>query len=220
MTIFFAHSLILIRQFKGLPLVLRDAVLDTIIARICGICNPFCTIHRLGDSYIRISAALVVRLVPHCHGTVNLACPDAQLLANPFKRAADRLCNLCVMLRDLPRRLHVREKHTHRVIGNDFVGCRLLAKAKVSHILGDQVKPDLASLFASLLQDKCLKRLVLLRRLLLQNVRQLMPEDDARRRVAAAVSTECAKRPARNHKKTECRSIPFFLSIRFSPRPA
>ena len=141
MTIFFAHSLILIRQFKGLPLVLRDAVLDTIIARICGICNPFCTIHRLGDSYIRISAALVVRLVPHCHGTVNLACPDAQLLANPFKRAADRLCNLCVMLRDLPRRLHVREKHTHRVIGNNFVGCRLLVKAKVPHVLGDRVKP-------------------------------------------------------------------------------
>ena len=89
------------------------------------------------------------------------------------------------MLRDLPRRLHVREKHTHRVIGNNFVGRRLLVKAKALHILGDQVKPDLASLFASLLQDKCLKRLVLLRRLLLQNMRQLMPENDARRRVAA-----------------------------------
>ena len=134
-----------------LCIVLRDAVLDTIIARPCGICNPFCTVHCLGDSCICISAALVVHLVPHCGSAVDLACSDAQLLANPCKRATNRLGNPRVMLRDLPRRLHVREKHTHRVIGNNFVGCRLLVKAKIPHILGDRVKPRLASLFASLL---------------------------------------------------------------------
>lgn len=73
--------------------------------------------------------------------------------------------------------------------------------------------PDLASLFASLLQGKCLKRLILLRRLLLQNMRQLMPENNARRRFAAAVSTECAKRPARNNKKRNAGAFRFFFQF-------